>query len=185
MSEMTVTVSGGAGPYKTAIGLALVRALRDHGISVGLVDEDPQSMELLGNFDKYLAEMKKKKTEILITTLSTSTSGPTDEMKFRGIDHRTTSHKAPNAQSVPRFHGKAGTGRKKSVMAPLGLYDKSFVDEILKAQARGLSIEEISAYMTMSLAEVEHVLDLYIPIAEAMGSIGYEQKEHEDDTKST
>jgi hypothetical protein len=72
--------------------------------------------------------------------------------------------------------------KKKPVLAPLGMYEKSFVTEVLRAHHNGLSIEEIAVYLDILPEEVNHVLDLYIPIVEAMGSLTYTE---EDDEQST
>jgi Ni2+-binding GTPase involved in maturation of urease and hydrogenase len=115
MSKITVTVSGDSGSGKTTIALALVRALMDHNVPVGFVDEDPQPVDIMGKLDKCLSELKRKKTEILITTVNVSKRERTgeigDEMRLHGIHHGSTSHKAPNSQSVPKFTGKPVTGR--------------------------------------------------------------------------
>lgn len=69
--------------------------------------------------------------------------------------------------------------KQNDILAPLGCYEKDFVKEILKAYRKGLSIEQIAVYMDITPNEVDHVLDLYLPIEEAMGSLSYEAEDEE------
>lgn len=59
----------------------------------------------------------------------------------------------------------------KVILAPLGCYEKDFVREVLKAYYLGLSTVQISVYMEITCEEIDHVIDLYLPIVETMGAL--------------
>jgi hypothetical protein len=68
----------------------------------------------------------------------------------------------------------------KQVLAPVGMYERSFVEEVLKAYHGGLSIVQISAYFGDSEEHINHVLDLYLPIEDVMGR-PFEEDEEKDE----
>lgn len=63
--------------------------------------------------------------------------------------------------------------KRSDVLAPLGCYEKAFVKEVFRAYYMELTTYQIAVYMGISINEVDHIIDLYLPIIEAMGSLEY------------
>jgi adenylylsulfate kinase-like enzyme len=74
-NTINVVITGCSGSGKTTIALVLIRALREHGVSVEFVDEDPQSVDVLDRIDKNLKEMKRKGREVHIKAMTTMPPG--------------------------------------------------------------------------------------------------------------
>ena len=61
--------------------------------------------------------------------------------------------------------------------APMGCYDKQFVMDLLILYSEGFSMEELSVYFEMDQAELDYIIEMYLPLALRTGDIVYKQKE--------
>ena len=60
-------------------------------------------------------------------------------------------------------------------LAPLGFYRLDYVKEVLRLYYEGLNIRQIAVYFECSVENINHIIDLYLPIVELTGKLTYEE----------